>query len=277
MLKFGWNKTLYLRINPLNAITGFSETLCTIKMKTMRQIIFILTIILITSCATEKKETNVFKVGYNGALKNIMHKGDLSAQADLSQFQNAKHIYALGAIENLKGEILVLDSQPYISSAQNQKVMMSSSLDQKATLLVYTSVESWRSYDIPDEIKTYENLELYIAQVAKNNQINMDKPFPFLITGKAESIEWHVIDWKDGDMEHTHEKHIMSGPHGTLQNPNVEILGFYSNSHHAIFTHHTTNMHLHFKTEDNSIAGHLDGILLGTEMTLKLPDLQPKN
>ena len=33
------------------------------------------------------------------------------------------------------------------------------------------------------------------------------KPFPFLIEGNASSLNWHVIDWKKGDTEHTHEKH----------------------------------------------------------------------
>ena len=50
------------------------------------------------------------------------------------------------------------------------------------------------------------------------------------------------------------------------------MLGFYSNSHHAIFTHHTTNMHIHVKTVDNKIAGHVDGLTLEKGMTLKLPD-----
>lgn len=50
------------------------------------------------------------------------------------------------------------------------------------------------------------------------------------------------------------------------------MLGFYSDSHHAIFTHHTTNMHIHLKTIDNKIAGHIDGLELGKGMILKLPD-----
>ena len=75
----------------------------------MRYIIILLTIISITSCGAGNKETNNFKVEYKGALKNMMHKGDISAKADLTLFENTDHFYALGAIENLKGEIQIFE------------------------------------------------------------------------------------------------------------------------------------------------------------------------
>ena len=240
----------------------------------MKQIILTLTIFSAFSCATTPYKVDTFKVQYKGALKNIMHKGDISAQADLTDFQDTKHFYALGAVENLKGEILILNSKPFISSLQEQELKISNSFNHNATLLVYTSVDKWASFDIPDNVFTYEELEKYIEQTAKNNGINSGGPFPFLIEGIAKSFDWHAIDWKDGDTEHSHQKHINSGLHGTLTNKDVEILGFYSNSHHAIFTHHTTNMHLHIKTTDNKTSGHLDRLTLAQGMTLKLPDIK---
>ena len=84
-------------------------------------------------------------------------------------------------------------------------------------------------------------------------------------------MDWHVINWKDGDTEHSHEKHITSGLNGTIKNQEATLLGFYSNSHHAIFTHHTTNMHIHMKLNNSEIAGHVDELILGQNMILKLP------
>ena len=80
-----------------------------------------------------------------------------------------------------------------------------------------------------------------------------------------------MINWPEGYKEHSHEKHISSGPHGTLANTAAEVLGFYSKHHHAIFTHHTTNMHLHVRTMDGQLAGHLDDLELGEGMKLLLP------
>ena len=110
-----------------------------------------------------------------------------------------------------------------------------------------------------------------LSKLYIKNGIDTDAPFPFLIEGTAKSFDWHVINWKDGDTEHSHEKNISSGLHGTLKKKQVEMLGFYSNAHHAIFTHHTTNMHIHVKTTDNKIAGHVDALTLGKGMLLKLP------
>ena len=53
-----------------------------------------------------------FNVKQEGALKNIMDKGDISTQADLGKLRKKKHPYAIGAVENLKEEILILDVKP---------------------------------------------------------------------------------------------------------------------------------------------------------------------
>ena len=190
----------------------------------------LLTIISITSCGTDNKETNKFKVEYKGALKNMMQKGDISAKADLKVFENTEHFYALGAIENLKGEIQIFDSKPLNTMVIDSTQTIDKSFNKKATLLVYASVRKWKSINIPNNVVTYEQLESYIGQTAKENQIRIDEPFPFLIGGAPKSFDWHVINWKDGDTEHSHEKHISSGPHGTLNKRQVEMLGFYSDS-----------------------------------------------
>ena len=240
----------------------------------IKYFLLLLFIISIISCKKENKESKNFKVEYNGALKNMMRKGDISSKVELKDFENIEHFYALGATENLKGEIQIFDSEPFISNVVDSTLAFDNSFNKKATLLVYASVDKWNSFKIPENIVTYKELEIYISQTAKDNQIKVDKPFPFLLEGKPKYIDWHVINWKNGDTEHSHEKHINSGLNGRLNNKQVEMLGFYSDSHHAVFTHHTTNMHIHLKTVDNKIAGHVDDLNLEKGMILKLPNIQ---
>ncbi len=228
------------------------------------------------ACGTEDNKTVSesivnFKVEYKGALKAIMHKGDLSSKANLRDLENFEHVYALGAMENLKGEIQIFDSKAYNTMTSDDALIVDSSFNKKASLLVYARVNKWKAFTLPSDVVGYKQLEKYIEEMAKKNQIQMDEPFPFLIEGKVKACDWHVINWKDGDTEHSHDKHINSGLNGTIANKPVEMLGFFSNSHHAIFTHHTTNMHIHVKTADNKIAGHVDDITLGEGTTLKLP------
>ena len=237
-------------------------------------VITVVIFLFLSGCDYSKNEFAAFKVEYKGALKNMMRKGDISAKADLSQFREVKHLYGLGAMEKLKGEIQIFDGKPINTSIEAGNLIIDNSYNKKATLFVYSVVENWMDVFIPDSINTYESLENFIELSAKGNLINIKNPFPFLIIGIPESLHWHVIDWPEGDTDHTHEKHKNSGVKGILENEPVEMLGFYSTSHHAIFTHHTTNMHIHVKSSNNKIAGHVDDLKAGKGMILKLPTIQ---
>lgn len=234
--------------------------------------IILLSVIVLSSirCSSENKK-HPYEVKYFGALKNIMHKGDLSAKANLSVLDTISNLYALGAIENLKGEIQIFNSEPYNSYVSDDSMAFDRTLQKSATLLVYSKVREWHSITIPGDIRTKNDFETFIIRACEGKKIDASQAFPFLLDGEFESIDWHVIDWVDGDLDHSHEKHIKSGLYGQLKNTTAQFLGFYSDSHHAIFTHHTTNMHIHMKTHDNKIAGHVDDFRLGQNMILKLP------
>ena len=213
----------------------------------------------------------MIEVKYAGALKHIVQTGDISASASLDSLQDIPHLYALGALENLSGEITIIDSEPFISQDIDDRPQIDHSWNHKATLLVYASVENWKSVNIPDSVKTLEQLDTFIGIAAEANGFSPDDASPFRVEGTVNSFSWHIVKWKIGDMVHTHEKHKKSGLHGTMKNKEVEIIGFYSQHHQGIFTHHGTNVHAHVKAEDNSIAGHLDEVILGRDMVLKLP------
>ena len=235
------------------------------------RILILSLIIIMTSCSVSN-DIEV-KVHHYGALKNMMHKGDLSSNVTLDELKDINHLYALGAVENLKGEVLVLDGIPSISYVKGndslKTMMIDSSFEKNACLLVIASVEEWKSINIPNTVVTYDDFEIFVEEIAAENGVNTVEPFPFMIEGVAKSFDWHVIDWPEGDTEHSHDKHIHSGLYGTHENQAVAMLGFYSNKHHAIFTHHTTNMHVHVKSD--RATGHADGFVLGENMMLKLP------
>lgn len=235
------------------------------------RILILFLIIIMNSCSVSNDKQ--VEVHHFGALKNMMHKGDLSAKVTLDELKEMNHLFALGAVENLKGEVLILDGIPsvsYVKGNDSSKTMMlDDSFEKNACLLVLASVEEWESINIPNTVVTYEEFEGYVAETAAEKGIDIEKPFPFMIEGLAKSFDWHIIDWPEDDTEHSHEKHIYSGLYGTLENQTVEMLGFYSNKHHAIFTHHSTNMHVHVKSD--KATGHADNFTLGENMILKLP------
>ncbi|MCB0737599.1 MAG: decarboxylase [Bacteroidetes bacterium] len=230
-------------------------------------------IVVIASCGQEKRAS--VKVEHYGALKNFMHKNDLSAKVDLQKFNDVEHYYALGALENLKGEILFYDSKVFISvfmpGEEKSLIRVSNTRQNKAALLVGAQVNNWSTTEIPAEIKSYEQLESFVESAAFENGVDTSAPFPFLLEGTMDTLGWHIINWPENDSVHTHQKHQTSGAHDWHTKYECQILGFYSKHHHAVFTHHTTNMHMHFKNTTGSLAGHVDKLALGEGTILKLP------
>ena len=230
--------------------------------------IVIALVVSLVSCQSNKSELITVKVNNSGALRTIM-SGDVSSAISLDSLQSKEHLFALGAVENLKGEIQIFDGKASNTSVVNDTIKITDTYNLNASLLVYSQVKEWNTFNVDDN-KTKSQLETKIFEMAKANGIDTDEPFPFLIEGTIASLDWHVINWKDGDKVHNRKKHKESGLNGTLKNREVVIIGFYSTKHKAVFTHHTTNMHMHFKTVDNALAGHVDDVI-GNSIKIKLP------
>ena len=236
--------------------------------KSIYIIAYTIMIMVVASCESKEKEVTRGEVKHSGALRMIM-SGNIQSTINLDSLSNKEHLYALGAVENLKGEIQIFNSEPSNSFVVSGDLQIKDSYNDKAALLVYAEVEEWREFKLED-ILTKDELEEIIFETAKSNGININEPFPFLLNGKVASLNWHVINWKEDDTVHNHKKHKKSGLNGTIKDSKVQVIGFYSTKHKAVFTHHTTNMHMHFKTDDNAIAGHIDDLSLNGSLTLKL-------
>ena len=227
-------------------------------------------LILLTGTGCEESKGGAdHQVSYTGALRSLM-AGDLQATASLDSLGSKTNLYAVGALEGLKGEVQIFDGENFNSVVQDNSVAIDQSLTDVA-LLVYSQVDAWSSFDIPSGITSKAELEIYIEKVANENNISTDGPFPFLLEGRPTSLSWHVIDWVEGDTEHTPAKHRNSGLQGRLNDQEVDIIGFYSQHHQSIFTHHSTYVHMHFKTRDGQLAGHIDDLQLSNDLILKLP------
>lgn len=234
---------------------------------------FLITISLLLSLqqATLFAQPN-YSVEYYGALRATIQQADISANADLEDFKGLEHLYALGAFENLKGEILILNGKSFSTRGSNDDVQFVDPFEDKANILVMAQVDSWQTIELSDNIDTMADLQNTIEEIASRRGLDMNYPFPFRIEGAFGEIDWHIIDWPENDKEHTHQKHRTSGPNGVLRDENVKILGFWSDSHHGVFTHHSTNLHMHFVTDDEVLAGHLDGLANGKRLRLYLPN-----
>jgi len=239
----------------------------------MKPMVWLGFVVVLCGALAWADDWNGTAVEHRGALRNIVHNGDVSAVVDLESLAEIEGLYALGAGEGLRGEIVILDGRPFTSSVSDGEMVMDTSFRGKATLLVYAQVLEWQEHDVPPAVSTGESLTEFVTATAEAQGISVDEPFPFLIKGRFGLVEWHVVDWPPGDTVHTHDKHKASGLSGWLEDTTVTILGFYSSKHHGVFTHHTTNVHMHMVTADERLAGHVDSLSRIGPVSLWLPKL----
>ena len=56
-----------------------------------------------------------------------------------------------------------------------------------------------------------------------------------------------------------------------LEHTPVELIGFYSREHRGIFTPKESNVHVHLRTEDGQISGHLETVQLAPGARVAVP------
>ncbi len=239
----------------------------------MKYALIALTLIFASCMKTPIKSTQEpsFIVEHQGAMRDMFLEGNIKGNIPLAEFSNKPHLYAVAPLEGLSGEIMILDSIPYISFIRNNSVVVEKSFDKKAIFMVWAEVSDWQEVTVSTSIKSYSELEQFVAQSAKSANIDINKPFPFLLKGNPLKVNWHINNYVSDNTPISREKHEQSNFKGVLEQQTVEILGFYSDKHQGIFTHHSSNTHLHVRNVLGDIIGHIDDIMLGNQMLLYLP------
>lgn len=220
----------------------------------------------------KEKAANIIPVESAGTLRQIMQEGDIAAKINLATLSDKPNLYALGAAEGLKGEIMVWNSEAFLTTVAGSGLATYDGFRKSASLLVYTEVSRWDSIPLPAEIDELAKLEPFLVEAATEAGIDTDHAFPFLLKGRPEMVSWHVIDWDPNDNEHTHAKHQQAGMRSGWKNTPTEVLGFYGPTP-GVFTHHDSHLHLHATTSDRRLVAHLDEVTGISGMYLYLPDV----
>lgn len=236
----------------------------------MQPVRFLCILVLFLSVSACQKGSEPVEVTIVGQMRSIMFQNDISAKVFLKDLPRQENLYALGPLDYLSGEILVWDGTPLVATSDGDSVILQADWNVGAPMLVAAVVPEWTEVNLPNTVTTQRELEEFVAAFAKKRGLNPAQPFPFRLRGTARKLDWHVVNWPVSDTEHTHERHRTSGPHGTLTDTPVDVLGFFSTAHTGIFTHHDTDVHMHMKTADGRLMGHVDDLQPG-QMTLSLP------
>ena len=121
---------------------------------------------------------------------------------------------------------------------------------------------------MPNTTQTIQQLENYLDQITKSAK----RPFAFKLTGTVETANIHNVNLPKGSKVSSPDDAHQGQISYSIENREVEIVGFFSTEHKAVFTHHDTFLHIHLMTIDKLKMGHLAKVLFkkGT-MKLYLP------
>jgi len=190
-----------------------------------------------------------------GAMKNVMWKGELFGTIDLDTISDKQHLYGLGPVEYLTGELTIVDGKSYKSTVISDTTMkVEETYKAKAPFFVYSNVNSWQEKNLPDSVQTILQLESYLDQVTKTAK----RPFAFKLTGTVESATIHIVNLPKGTKVSSPDDAHQGQRKYFLSNEPSEIIGFFSTEHKGIFTHHNTFLHMHLMSANKTKMGHLD-------------------
>jgi acetolactate decarboxylase len=213
----------------------------------------------------EKLETNnsaadkLSNVKITGAMLNVMHLGLLYGTINLDTIVNKKHLYGLGPIEYLKGEILIDDGHSYLSKvAADGSITMEETYKVKAPFFVSENVDKWEEVSLPDYIQTIPQLETFLDATTKDHS----RPFAFRVTATIENAAIHIVNLPDGTAVNSPEDVQQHEHHFIVKNTDSELIGFFSTQHQGIFTHHDTYVHIHLITSDKKKMGHAESFVI---------------
>ena len=207
-----------------------------------------------------------------GSMHATIMEGDRSAKKALIDFQGTENIYAVGPVEDLRGEVTIIKSRPMLATVTPEGVLeVEESFAAGASFLVWSEVGAWTEETLPADVRTLEALESYLTQQASEE--GLQGAFPFLVSGMAENIGFHVLNAKPGaTVDPGMASHKQTQAHFVAGPMPVTLIGFYSTVHQGVFVHKGALTHIHFMSDDASQSGHVETFkFAGGEVVLSLP------
>ena len=208
-------------------------------------------------------------VRWVGAQRDVL-AGDIGGRVELETLSSVPHLYGLGPLEGLRGEVSIFGGAPSIARIERDTVVTAASWSARACFLVWAQVPAWSERARDSAPAGLDGIEREAVALAREMGLDPDRPLPFRVRGSAVQATFHVLDKRDG-LPHNPERHEQAKVRRALERAEVELVGFYSRRHRGIFTPGESNVHVHLQTEDGRISGHLETIRLAPGARVEVP------
>ncbi len=208
-----------------------------------------------------------------GNFKRLAHTGDASAQLALSAVPATAGTYAVGALADLRGEIIVWDGRLLVTRGHSSEGRTEApAANDAATLLALARATAWEDVPVPADL-TQPEFEAFVVREASRRGLDAATPFPFLVHGHFPALVWHVLTGAPG------AGHGKVHGQGHAANRVFEerdaagmFVGFYSgDALEGVISHPGERFHLHYTTRDFGRSGHVDRYVVARGAVLSLP------
>src|SRR5262252_1323779 len=142
------------------------------------------------TCSARADSPSAIKgTGYDlwfiGGQRETIMNGKLAAALDLRTLASRQHLYGIGPIEQLRGEVTIADSRPALARiASDGSVKVTQSFETGVPFFVWAEVSRWHQVRIPAEVRSFADLESFVPKAAGAAGLDADKPLPFLVSGR---------------------------------------------------------------------------------------------
>lgn len=211
------------------------------------------------------------KVESVSAMRKVMMGEDLSVHL-LWDTLAREHLFGISPLGRIEGEVTIIDGKIYTSKVDKRgKIVISQDWNAKAPFGVFAYVPEWEVFEVEFNVRSEADLQNEIENLAKSKGYDLNTAFPFRITGKFDTLDFHIISKPQNEKEHNHDLHDKAKKHFSLTDVQGEILGFYSRNHIGVFTHRGTFTHSHFIDEKRLNMGHIESVSTRHLMKVALP------
>lgn len=215
-----------------------------------------------------------FDVKVWGDFKRMVHMGDFSGKVRLGRLSPQPGSWGLGALAGAAGEVLLSDGHMLVTHGKDAQALAVAPGDtEEAALFVSAQVRQWKAVAVPANL-TQAEFETFVREQASVLGLDDRNPFPFRVKGIYPKLSWHVLN---GTVAHagagsTHMGGKMAMKRFEQTGASGQLVGFYSGEDlEGTISHPGSRFHVHFVDDGQSVAGHVDGYMVGAGAVLQLP------
>jgi len=206
-----------------------------------------------------------------GQLREVMRDGRTEARVRLADVTATPHCYAIGALEGLGGEVLILDGAAWIAqvaSPGHVRAQVKPAPTEQAAFLVASWVPEWVEFRLERDIGG-DDFDVVVRDYARRAGLD-EGTFPFVIEGDFVAVRVHVVNGRclmtaTPDPDDRSFRNEIPRASGVL-------LGFYSDEPPGCITHHGTSTHVHALLHaDEPLMAHVETVGVQQGAVIRLP------